>query len=603
MISTRKSPVKSSCKLVKEGPPLEKSTSFLWIMRQVQAKFLYYLGLVSSALSAFLLNLVMATFFLNMLTQAEERNLKSLLSHLQSTIFQLLTLILVIMIADYFFHYGVTKTTAYIRARMFSHIQKLPTRYHEKHHSGDLISRATHDIKTLEQVYSTTLRSILTSGLGGVLALIVMFRLNFPLALYVVLMGGLITLLNTRFLEPLRKTGDAVQEALSRVTKGLSNVLASAKVTRIFSLESHINNQYRKENQRLFQLTQKRVVQNALMNSLNFATSFLSFFGMVILGGFLVFWGRATLAQLIFMVQMQNSVNQLFYVLGDQITQLQTALAGAGRVEELLCEKLEPPLYRLPKESKRAPLEGIFVEGITFSYEEGTPVLQNVSFYVPRGRTYALVGKSGSGKTTIFKLLLGFYPIKEGRLAIEGHPLEETPLTKLRDLLAYVPQDTHLFSGTIRENIAFGNIKATEQEILKASKAAYAHSFIEKLPKGYDTLVGEQGSHLSGGQKQCISIARAILKNAPILLLDEATSALDTESATLVKKALSRLMKGRTVLMIAHQLSTIEEADSILVMDKGTIVERGTHKELSRNRNSVYATIHNLPYASLAEEA
>ncbi len=286
-------------------------------------------------------------------------------------------------------------------------------------------------------------------------------------------------------------------------------------------------------------------------------------------------------------IQLQGNANTLFFGLGHVITGLQSSLAGAGRVLQLLTTPIEPVHRSLPKRPQGTVTAGkgmVALKDVTFAYGEDAvikpAVLRGINLSVVQGEMVALVGPSGGGKSTLVKLLLGFYPLKQGDIVIAGKAVEQYTLAELRAHIAYVPQDAHLFAGTIRENIRYGKPDATETEIIAAAKAANAHDFILQSPHGYETLVGERGAKLSGGQRQRIALARALLKDAPILLLDEATSALDSESERLVQNALNKLIQGRTTIVIAHRLSTIEHTDVIYVMDKGRVVEQGQHYDL-----------------------
>jgi len=270
----------------------------------------------------------------------------------------------------------------------------------------------------------------------------------------------------------------------------------------------------------------------------------------------------------------------MFLQLGSFLSQLQGCLAGASRVFEIM----DMPEEKNRGSAYKGVTDSVYIKfkNVSFNYGGQGQGLKNFSMDIERGCKAALAGPSGGGKSTVFKLLLGYYPQEEGEIIIDGKPIEEYSLTALRNMIAYVPQDTYLFDGTIYENIGLARPNASREEIIEAAKAAYAHDFISQQPDGYETMVGERGVRLSGGQKQRIAIARAILKDAPILLLDEATSALDSESELLVQKALEKLMAGRTVLTAAHRLSTIESSDVIYVVEEGSILEKGSHKELCK---------------------
>jgi ATP-binding cassette, subfamily B, bacterial len=299
-------------------------------------------------------------------------------------------------------------------------------------------------------------------------------------------------------------------------------------------------------------------------------------------------------------INLLNGVVFMFTSLGNFIAQIQGSLAGANRVFELLDEPVEPERYVLKKTEDTAAM--VELQDIGFSYNGTDRVLDGVSLSIGKGQMAALVGPSGGGKSTVLKMLLGYYPPQEGNIVVNAKSIGQYSLTELRDMMAYVPQDAYLFDGTVEENIWYGRPKATREEVIAAAEAANAHGFITELPEGYATKVGERGTRLSGGQKQRIAIARALLKNAPILLLDEATSALDSESEQLVQDALNRLMQGRTTIAVAHRLSTIRHADVIYVIEGGEVVEKGNHTELAEGEG-LYNRLYELQFKLDTAEA
>ncbi len=572
-----------------------KTTQLTRLFPEIQHRFVYLPTMLIRCISPFTMNLLIATFFLVLFDAAAIGNLDLLYRGLWQTSLLLGVLIVVWALANYYFDVSVLHTTANFRRKVFAHIQRLPFDYTQEHHSGDLISRLTNDIKTMEGAYGETLRGLLGSLIGGVASLIIMFTTNWQLAAMVSGFGLVCVLINTRFLKPLHASSTQVQANMGKLTEALSDVLASASVTRMFGLQHVVSQNFRDQNNQVLKSGTKRVQDNALLNSINYITSFLGFSGIMIVGGYFVLQGSASFGETVFMVQMQNMVNGLFQNIGNQLTQLQTAFAGADRIYEILETQAEPIKYDMLNTTSM--IEGaVVLENVSFSYDNRENVLQNVNITVPTGSILALVGNSGGGKSTVLKLLLGLYPPTQGDIQVEELKLSQCQLADLRNKIAYVPQDSYLFSGTIAENIQLGNPGAGQELIEQAAKDAYAHEFIMQLPNGYQTLVGERGAHLSGGQRQRISIARALLKNAPILLLDEATSALDTESEKIVQQALQKLMHGRTTIVVAHRLATIKQADNIVVIDHGQIMEQGTHQHLLALPQSRYKQLYELQY-------
>ena len=301
---------------------------------------------------------------------------------------------------------------------------------------------------------------------------------------------------------------------------------------------------------------------------------------MLAFGLYMSIMGKVDIGTIAAILHLQGNASFLFENIGSFITLIQRSLVGAARVFALFSSPTES--YSLLDRAKSSGVSNQMIEmkAVSFSYENDKKVLNNINLSIAEGNMTAIVGTSGGGKSTILKLLMRFYDADNGEIYVNGKSIHSRTLRELRDLFAYVPQDAYLFMGTIEENISYGKIGASKEEIIEAAKRAYAHDFIVEFPNGYKTIVEEGSNNLSGGQKQRIAIARAILKNAQILLLDEATSALDSESEQLVQLAINCLMKGKTTLVIAHKLSTIEAADEIFVLKKGEIVEKGSHKEL-----------------------
>jgi ATP-binding cassette, subfamily B, bacterial len=486
-------------------------------------------------------------------------------------------------------------TTANLRQAVFDHLQRLPLGYHELHHSGDAISILTNDVSAAETAYQQDLMSLVENTLMGIGAVIFMLVLEWKLALLIFASGLLPLVINTLFARPLRRIGDQIQTNLGGMTERMSDLLAGFQVIRTFNLGNWILERFAQSNDAVLATSLNRVKLNANLASSN------SFSGLVgslpfIVGAYLVMVGQTTPGALIGLMQLSQHINNFVYALGGTITRIQAALAAADRIFAMLDTPLEPEQYR-PRDGKVAlpasPSALLEFKDIAFGYNGDQPVLKGLSFNVQKGQVAAFVGPSGGGKSTIFRLLLGCYPLQKGQAYLSGEPLEAYHLSDLRQQFAYVPQDAYLYDGTILDNIGYGKPGASPEEITTAAKDAYAHDFIMEFPEGYLTPVGERGAHLSGGQRQRIAIARALLKDAPVLLLDEATSALDSESEEVVQHALDRLMQGRTTLAIAHRLSTVENADVIYVIDEGKVVEQGRQAELLEH-NGLFRSLHDL---------
>jgi ATP-binding cassette, subfamily B, bacterial len=499
----------------------------------------------------------------------------------------------------YIWHSAIYEGTANIRQAIFSHLQRLPLGYHEAHHSGEGISALTNDLSAAERAYQEDLLMLVEATVMAIGATIFMLLISWQLALVVLVSSVMPLIINALFARPLREVGSEVQERLGGMSERMTDLLAGFQVVRTFNLGDWILERFETTNQQVLSSSMRRVrIEAALETANTFAGIFVILPFLV--GGYLVLIGSATFGALIGIIQLSNQVTTFVYTIGGTISRVQAALAAADRILRLLEAEPEPERYpaAVPASSPAsadtvaaaAMPELITFQSVSFAYDEQQHILNNLSFSVRPGQMVAFAGPSGGGKSTIFKLLLGCYPLKIGSVCLSGRPLHEYRLIELRDLCAYVPQDSFLFSGTVMENIRYGKPDASEEEVVAAARAAFAHDFISEFPDGYQTLVGQRGARLSGGQRQRIAIARALLKDAPILLLDEATSALDSTSEQVVQKALEVLMKGRTTLVIAHRFSTIQQADAIHVIESGRMVETGRHADLLAQKG-VYARL------------
>jgi len=574
-----------------------KGTNFVRVMALLGRRgWPYALGVVTwGVVLAFCFNLVMAFVFQDVLNAALAGD-RALL--LRAILLALGTFILGMPIATlgrYALTMAMLRTLTSIRTSLFRVISRLPMRHLDARHSGDLISRATNDVQTvgtmLLRVMSGFAQAIAQGGIGMTAIFVIEWRLGF-----VALAVGLTSFgVGARFAKTLSRRSDQMQSSISTMTERLSDLLAGIRVARMFRLEGEVQSRYASAADRAAQRTIAHARSQAAFDAVQGIIGWFQSFGSLALGLYLFSQGELLVGAVWAIVHIQGNASYLFDYLGRFLTSIQRGLAGGRRILEVL---------DLPAESDgdgtgTSREASIALRDVSFSYaDEGDrPALRSVSICARRGEVVALVGPSGGGKSTLLKLLLGFYAAAEGEIRLGGIPICDRSLHELRRLTAYVPQDAYLFSGTIRDNIGYGRPSATEAEIVEAAKAANAHGFILEQPDGYETDVGEGGSYLSGGQRQRIAIARALLRDAPILLLDEATSALDSESERLVQDALDVLMEGRTTIAVAHRLSTIEHADRIYVLDGGRVVEEGRHDDLHR-ADGLYRRLHDLQCVS-----
>jgi ATP-binding cassette, subfamily B, bacterial len=404
------------------------------------------------------------------------------------------------------------------------------------------------------------------------------------------------TLLNMKFSESIKRISERIQAAAGKITESTGNILAGQAVIRQFRLRDLMLGRFEGHNRGNLSLSKERAFKSAWLEAYNSVIGWINFGGILAIGAFLAGKKLMTFGTMVALVNYLWSVNRMIRETGRGIAGFQGYLAGEARVAELGRVEPEPAEPDPERFSREADGEiAIRMRDIRFSYDGKRDALSGLDLVARRGQTIALVGPSGGGKSTVVKLLLGFYRPTGGELSLGGLSSERPSLARLRELMAYVPQDPFMFDGTVAENIRYGKSGASEEEVEAAARAACAHDFILGLEKGYGTLVGERGVKLSGGQRQRIAIARAFIKDAPILLMDEATSSLDSQSEGRIQDALRGLGGKKTVVLIAHRLSTIETADMIYVIDRGRAVEEGRHAELLA-RGGLYKKLHEMQF-------
>ncbi|HZJ21063.1 MAG TPA: ABC transporter ATP-binding protein, partial [Pricia sp.] len=482
-----------------------------------------------------------------------------------------------------FLRNGVLKD---IRNKMYSKITELPISYYSEKRKGDVIARITSDVLEIQHSFLSILELIVRDPLTILFTIIVMFLISVKLTVFVFIFipiaGGLIS----RVGKSLKKQSDNVQREQGQFLSIVEETLGGLRVIKAFNAEFRFYATFKASTERFFKFS------NILLNRQNLASPIGEFLGILVIGVLLWLGGRmvlidGTLDAASFIAYMGLSYNILTPAksISKASYGVKKGNAAAERVLEIL--ETENPITDKPDAIEKSSFEnGITLENISFKYEDNY-VLKNFDLTVPKGETVALVGQSGSGKSTIANLVTRFYDVNQGEIKIDGTDIRDITKKSLRQLMGLVTQDSILFNDTVAKNISLGKESASREEIIEAAKIANAHEFIEGLPKGYDTNIGDSGNKLSGGQKQRLSIARAVLKNPPIMILDEATSALDTESERLVQDALEKMMRNRTSIVIAHRLSTVQNANKIVVLQKGEVVEQGSHSELLA-QNGVY---------------
>ena len=474
------------------------------------------------------------------------------------------------------------RVTADFRIELFSHIQSLSLRFFQGRRVGEILSRMSSDITVIQNALVSIPVAVLRQTITLLGALAIIFYLNWKLTGLILLVLPPLMLFARIFGKRLRVLTEKVQDKIAQALVVLEEVASSIKIVKSYTRESYEKKRFENEIESAFEQSIGKVRISSSFGPLILGLTFLVSTILIWYGGQQVMQGTTTPGELaaffLYALIMAGPIGTFVKI----YTQLQETLGAIRRVNEILDTK---PLVNSPENPvKLTSLKGhVCFSEVIFGYEDGTPVLNNISFDIYPGKTVALIGPSGAGKSTTVQLLLRFFDPQSGKIQIDGNDLKSLDLESYLSQVALVPQETLLFGGTIRENILYGKLDATDTEIIEASKSANAHEFIVEFSNGYDTLVGEKGTKLSGGERQRIAIARALLKNPKVLVLDEATSALDNQSEMLIQDALEKLMAGRTTFIIAHRLSTVHNADKIIVLNKGKIVESGTHKELMAN--------------------
>mgnify|MGYP001851919394 FL=1 len=475
-----------------------------------------------------------------------------------------------------------------MRQQLFDHYEKLSFSYYNQNNSGQMMSKLVSDLFDIAEFAHHGPENLFISVVKIIGSFVFLFLINWRLALPLVVLVLCMFVFSFRQNQSMQETFMDNRRKIGDVNSSLQDTLAGIRVVQSFANEDIEREKFKKSNQAF--LISKRNNYSCMGNFMGWNLFFQGMMYLVTLvfGGYLIARGLMDVADLAMYALYIGIFISPIQILVELIEMMQKGLAGFRRFLDVM--ETEPDIEDAPDAKPLTDVKGhVRYEDVSFHYsDDDTPVLSHVSFDIPAGKSIALVGPSGSGKTTICSLLPRFYDVTGGRITIDGKDVRTLTLKSLRSQIGMVQQDVYLFSGTIRENIAYGKPGASEEEIMEAARRANIHEFISELPEGYDTFVGERGGQLSGGQKQRISIARVFLKNPPILILDEATSALDNESERWIQKSLEELSEGRTTITIAHRLSTIRNADEIIVITEDGIAERGTHEQLLE-QNGIYA--------------
>ncbi|HCT65031.1 MAG TPA: multidrug ABC transporter ATP-binding protein [Lachnospiraceae bacterium] len=480
------------------------------------------------------------------------------------------------------------QTVVEIRKEVFDKLQRLPLKYFDTNAHGDVMSRVTNDVDNISSTLNQSISQVFSSVLTVLFTAVAMLLLSPVLTLISILIIPVMIGLTKFITEKSRKHFSMRQKKLGKLNGYIEEVISGQKVVKVFNREKKEIEGFKVINRDLLSSGIKAEIYSGIIGPLSMSLNSISYALIAGAGGLMMVLGLpmslgTISAFLSYSKQFTRPLNEI----ANLYSAIMSALAGAERVFDVLDEKEEladvSNAYNLKK------VEGtVIFEHVDFSYEEGNPILKDINLYAKPGQTIALVGPTGAGKTTIINLLTRFYDIQDGSITIDGHNIKDIQRDSLRAALGIVLQDTYLFTGTIEENIRYGKLDATFEEIKEASKLANAHEFVKRLPEGYNTVLTDGGGNLSQGQRQMLSIARAILSDPSILILDEATSSVDTRTEMKIQEAMHNLMKGRTNFVIAHRLSTIKDADLIAVINDGNIVERGNHQQLLEKKGFYY---------------
>lgn len=497
-------------------------------------------------------------------------------------------------IQNYNLNFIGEKIVVDIRKELYEHLQYLSVQFFTERRVGELISRISSDVTVMRTVLTGNLNTLLQQSLTLIGSVIIMFVLNWRLTMFIIVLMPVIVLIGAAFGMYIQRISTKVQDEIAGATVVAEEVFQNIREVKSFVRETYEVGRFNSAVDTAFRASVRLLTVRSVVGPI---IAFFAFAGLALIlwfGGREVLDGRLSAGELISFLIYGLTVAGSFAGLITLYSQFQEAIGATKRVFQILDAK--PDVDDTQSAITLNKVKGsITLDNVTFAYEDDHHVLKNVNLDIKDGEIVALIGPSGAGKSTIFNLIPRFYDVTAGAITVDGHNLRDVTQASLRQHIGIVPQETLLFGGTIRENILYGNLDATEDEMIAAAESANAHSFITELPHGYETIVGERGIKLSGGQRQRVAIARAILKNPSILLLDEATSSLDNESEHLVQEALSNLMKNRTTLIIAHRLSTIRVAHRIAVVDHGEIVELGTHEELMA-LHGLYAKLYEMQF-------
>jgi len=487
---------------------------------------------------------------------------------------------------------GISKKTTYrLRKEISEKIKKLPMRYFDSKTTGETLSVITNDVDTLQQSLNQSATQLVTSIVTVIGIFIMMCTINVSLAILTALVLPIASIFVMAVMKKSQKYFQSQQEYLAKVDGDVEEMLGGHNVVKAFNAEEKLIHEFQKENQKLYEAGWKSQFLSGLMHPIMNFIGNLNYAVIAIVGAYYCSKGKITVGNIQSFIQYSKNFTQPIAQLAQVMNQIQSMIAAAERIFEFLeeTEEEDKGTLQIPLDQIKGNIE---FKHVRFGYNSDKIIIKDFNAKIKSGQKIAIVGPTGAGKTTMIKLLMRFYTVREGEILIDGHNINEFKRSDLRNIFGMVLQDTWLFNGTVMDNLRYGKLDATDDEVIASAKLAHVHHFIQTLPDGYHMVLNEETNNVSGGQKQLLTIARAILADPKVMILDEATSNVDTRTEILIQKAMDELMKGRTSFIIAHRLSTIKNADLILVMKDGDIVEVGNHEELIQKKG-FYAELYN----------
>lgn len=592
------------------GMPVQKAKDFKGTFRRLTRYLKPHSGKLITVLIAAILSTIFSIVSPKILGEATTLLFKGIMSGsgidfiaIRNIMLWLVGLYLLSSLFAYLQQYvmaGVAQRTVYdLRKEVNEKLNRLPLKYFDARTHGETLSRVTNDMDNISSTLQQSLAQMITSLVTLVGVIIMMLSISPWLTLVVILTLPLSVIVTMMVAKRSQKHFAAQQEHLGHLNGHVEEMYTGHKVVKAFGRENQSIQEFDKVNDKLYNAGWRaQFISGSIMPLMSFIGN-IGYVIVAVLGGILVTKKSIEIGDIQAFIQYSRQFTQPITQLANIANVIQSTIASAERVFEVLDEEEEVPEASAPKQLSNARGEVSF-EHVSFGYTPEKNLIENMNIDVKQGQTVAIVGPTGAGKTTLVNLLMRFYELSGGRITIDNVDIKQMKRSDLRSMFGMVLQDTWLFNGTIRDNIGYGRAGATEKEIVQAAEAAHADHFIRTLPEGYDTILNEEASNISQGQKQLLTIARAILADPAILILDEATSSVDTRTELYIQKAMNRLMEGRTSFVIAHRLSTIRDADLILVMNQGSIIEQGTHDELLE-QNGFYADLYNSQFSGTQE--